>query len=320
MPLSTTASYISTMQEFITHWTAVNADLGAAGPLVLPPTYAVANLTADRTALQTRITAVETAVNALELAAGQRDLRKPPLAERLRQFRATVLAYLRNTEYAGALPTIPTLSVSEGRYLRALDDMSNLWTRINAITPLPEVPVLPLRLVGNYLIATFNSDVAGLRSAYGTWNGAVQSLLIAREQRNVLLPPIRQRLVQYRKAVQATYAAGSPLLLSLPAVTPLAGSTPDPVELSGTFADGKVQLAWTPSSNPNLKHYQIRACDPPRYKVEFESVVDTILPPVTDFESNTILLVAGASKFFKVYVVTQDDNEKGSNAVRITRP
>ena len=35
--------------------------------------------------------------------------------------------------------------------------------------------------------------------------------------------------------------------------------------------------------------------------------------------TNFGLTVAGAVKYFKVYVVTDDDNEKGSNSVKVTR-
>lgn len=318
MPLSSIDSYLSTAQEFITHWTAVNADLGGAGPLVLPTTYNVASLTADRTALQTKITAVATADNAVQIAAGLRDIKKGPLRERVRQFRTALQSYFKGTEYVNALPTIPKNNTGEGEFMARLDDMSNLWTRINAISPVPSGLPIPLTLVGGYTLATFNTDVAAMRAAFGSWNDTVQGALIAREQRNTLLAPLKGRLTQYRLAVQSKYASGAPLLLSLPSVTPAGGATPPATVLSGSITGNVITLSWVPSTIPNLKQYAVRACDPPRYNSAAESVVATIPVGTTTYTNNTLLTVAGAVKYFKVYVVTLDDNEKGSNSLKLT--
>ena len=316
MPLSSIESYLSTAQEFITHWTAVNADLGSA--LVLPGLYAVATLTADRTALQTKITAVATADNAVQLASGLRDIKKDPLRERVRQFRTAVQSYFKGLEYVNALPSVPRFTSGEGDFMRELDDMANLWARINAILPIPAGLPVPLTLVGGYTLATFNAEVAAMRAAFGSWNDAVQGALIAREQRNALMPPMKARLVQYRLAVQSKYASGAPLLESLPAVSPPRGATPPATVLSGSISGDLITLGWIPPTIPNLKHISIRACDPPRYRSADEVVIATVLPGTNSYTNNTLLTVPGAVKFFKAYVVTLDDNEKGSNSVKLT--
>lgn len=201
--------------------------------------------------------------------------------------------------------------------MQALDDMSNLWARINALTPVIGLPI-PLTLVGGYTLATFNSDLAAMRAAYGAWNDASQGALISREQRNALLAPLKARLVQYRLAVQSKYATGAPLLASLPDVTPARGSTPPATVLSGSISGNTITLGWIAPTIANLKHVSIRACDPPRYNSAVESVIATIPPGTVSYTNNTLLTVPGAVKFFKAYVVTLDDNEKGSNSVKIT--
>ena len=316
MPLSSIDSYLSTSQLFITHWTAVNADLGVA--LVLPTNYSVASLTTDRTNLQTKITAVQAADNALQIAAGARDLKKDPLRERVRQFRTALQSYFKGYEHVNALPRIPRFNTSEGDFMDALDDMANLWLRVNAITPVPMGMPIPLTLVGGYTQANFATDVAAIRLAYGTWNDALQGALVAREARNALLKPMRDRLAQYRLAVQSKYAAGSPMLESLPALSPAPGSTPPAAVLSGAIAGNTITLNVTVPNIPTLKHVSIRACDPPRYKAENESVVGTLLPGVTTWTNDTLLTAPGSVKVFKAYVVTLDDNEKGSNSVKLT--
>lgn len=319
MPISSLASYLSTMQEFITHWTAVNADLGPA-PIVLTGGYAVANLTTDRTALETKIIAVEGAINVVQAAAENRDNLKGPMRERVRQFRAFGQSFLKGSQYIRALPRVPRFNSSPGDFMKALDDMASLWTTINASPPPGFIP--PLKLQGNYLVAAFNTDVTAMRAAFQNWDAVSQTLALTRGQRDMLLPPIPPRLSQYRLAVQALFPPGHAHILSLPAVRPAPGSTPDPVELSGAWDAGelKAHLQWTASDDPNLDHYSIRFCDPPRYRAADEGAVENVAPGTLELLTGTGLGAAGSARIYKVYVVTTDDNEKGSNSVKVTHP
>lgn len=320
MPISSLASYLSTMQEFITHWTAVNTNLGPGGPLVLTGGYAVATLTSDRAALETAIIAVEPAANALGTAANNRDILKAPLKERVRQFRATGLSFLRGSQYIRRLPRLPSFFASPGDFMHTLDGMANLWTTINATPPAGFTP--PLKLQSGYLVAAFNTDVAAMRAAFAAWDAADQTLAIARGNRDMLLPPIPPRLAQYRQAVLATYPPGHALILSLPAIRPAPGSTPRAVDLSITWDAGlgKAHLVWTASDNPNLDHYSVRSCDPPRYRAADEVVVQEVAAGTTELFTDIGLEAPGSSRMMKVYVVTHDDNEKGSTAIRVTHP
>jgi hypothetical protein len=320
MPISTIASYLSTMQEFITHWTAVNTDLGLGGPLVLTGGYAVGSLTLDRTGLEAKIIAVEPALNTLQAAANTRDNLKGPMRERVRQFRAFGHSFLKGSQYIRALPLLPKFTASPGDFMRALDDMSNLWTTINATPPLGFTP--PLKLQGGYLVAGFNLDVAAMRAAFQAWDAGTQTVAIVRGQRDMLLPPIPPRLAQYRQAVIATYPPGHALVQSLPAIRPAPGSTPHAVQLSGLWSDalGKAHLQWSISDNAQLDHYSIRSCDPPRYRAVDEATVSNVAAGTQEFDTDLGLSAPGSAKIFKVYVVTVDDNEKGSNAVKVTHP
>lgn len=322
MPISSLASYLSTMQDFITHWTAVNTELGGGGgsSLILTGTYTVTSLTTDRTALETKIIAVEGALNTLQNAANNRDNLKGPMKERVRQFRAAVASFLKGSQYVRAVPKLPAFTASPGDFMRALDDMSSLWTQINANPPAGFTG--PLKLQGNYLVAAFNTDVAAMRAAFAAWDAASQSLNISRGQRDMVLPPIPPRLSQYRQAVLATFPVGHALVLSLPAVRPAPGSTPVAVQLSGLWSDtlDKAHLEWTASANPDLDHYSVRACDPPKYRAQDEAVVDDVAAGTTELDTDAGLLAAGSAKIFKVYVVTTEDNERGSNSVKVTHP
>jgi hypothetical protein len=319
MAISTIASYLPTMQEFIDHWTDVNTAI-APTVLTLQGGYTVANLTTDRSAVDTAITAVESADNARQIAAGDRDLKKSSARIRLAQFRATVTGLLTGTPYVRTLPKMPRFGDNQGKQLKAFDDVANAWSRINTATIPGFTP--PLLLAGGYSLANFTTELAALRAAFvASTNGDADSRQ-ARSERDVLLPPAKSRMTLYRQAVKGILPAGSPLLLTIPAVNPPPGSTPDPVNLSGVWNDttDEADLSWSASPNPNLDHYSVRTAPGPTYHAADESVVADVLPPDTTFSTNQGLLAPGATALFRVYVVLTTANEKGSNTVSVTHP
>ena len=118
MPISSIASYLSTIDEFVIHWNQVNAGL-APGSLALTGSFSVASLSTLKTNLQTAITAVEGPRNDKQNAATDRDLKKGPLIERLRQFRGVVIGQLAGSAYAKSAPALPAFTASEGVFMRA---------------------------------------------------------------------------------------------------------------------------------------------------------------------------------------------------------
>lgn len=260
MPITNVNSYLPTMDEFIAHWTEVNATFprGSTG-LTLKGGYTLENFTADRTALQTAMSAIINAENTRQFAAGQRDALKGPLRARLSQFRSAVQSQLQGTAYQAMLPTLPAPNVVETRFLTPFDDVLNLWRRIDADTTTPGFTA-PLTTGGGYTSTQFETDLAAMRTAFIDVTGAESTVRLAREQRDMLLEPIRQRLNQYRAAVRANFAANDPLVQSLPAMSPPAGATPDAVTLTGTWdaTRQKAVLTWTASDNADLAHYSLR--------------------------------------------------------------
>jgi hypothetical protein len=203
-----------------------------------------------------------------------------------------------------------------------MDDMNNLWSTIN--TNSPPIPGFtpPLLLAGAYPQATFATDATALSTAFTAVTTADQNAQLSRESRNQLFEPIYQRLLQYRQAVVAAFPPGDPLIDSLPRLTPPAGATPQAVVLSGAWDAGIVMghLEWTASTRTDLQEYSVRYHPGPRYKAAEEQVVQSIAPGTLEFDTNFGLAASGSVAYFKVYVVTDTGNEKGSNAVRIARP
>ncbi len=319
MAISTIASYLPTMQEFIAHWTDVNAAI-APTVLTLKGGYTLAAFTTDRTAIETAITGVETVDNARQIASADRDLKKAAHREKLAQYRAIVGGVLPGTPYVNTLPLLPRFSANQGIFLKAMDDMANGWSRINTDTIPGFTP--PMLLAGGYTLATFTTDLAALRTAYVASTNAEDNSQQQRSVRNALLGPARARMIQYRSAVKGVLPAGSPLLATIPAVTPPPGSTPAAVNASGVWNGGTLEadLTWTPSTNPNLDHYSVRTAPGPTYKAVNESVVAEVASNLTEFSTNAGLVAPGATALFKIYVVLTTANEKGSNTVSVTRP
>lgn len=258
--------------------------------------------------------------NGRQVGASDRDIKRAALRERVRQFRGTVIGRLAGSVYTTALPKLPGVTAKEQDILRSLDDMNNMWTRINAAPPAGFTA--PLLLTGGYAIATFATDLTALRTAFANVTTTDEGATFARKTRDVLISAVRARLVQYRQAVTGAFPAGNALIAALPRLSAAAGSTPDPVVLAGSWfvAGSTGRLDWMPSTDANLDHYSIRYHPGPRYKAAEEQAVDTVAAGTNTFDTLYGLAASGSVSWFKVYVVTGTGNERGSNAVKIIRP
>ena len=203
----------------------------------------------------------------------------------------------------------------------SLDDMATLWVKINAAT----IPGFtgPLSLLGGFLVATFNTDLATLKTTSTTWQNALQDVKLERERRNDLQDIVQPILRDYRAAIEGTFAPTDALVASLPRLTPEPGSTPDAVTANGTWeaTPAQAKLTWSASDNPNLSEYSLRFCAGANYSTDDESVIGSVGPSETrEFLTDSGLTTPGSTATFKVYVVLTTGNEKGSNTVTITRP
>lgn len=319
MPFSGPSSYLSTIDEFIGHWTDVDAALPPLAPLVLTGAYDLAALQADRDALAVRITELTQAINVVEGDRTDRDLQRPPIKARMRQLGNFINGFIPDSVYTGQIPRLIRDTANSGKWINAMDDHEHLWTSIEAAPPAGFVP--PITLNGAYLIANFTADVVALKAVYTSLVQAEQDEDRERDERDELYVAIRARLVQYRRAVPGLFPKDHPLVTSLPKLTPPAGHTPDAVVLTGVWnlVSGLADLSWTASTDPDLLHYQVRRSGATPYDTSTELVVATVLPPTLTHSTLEGLPTNGATMGYKVYVVLTTGNEKGSNAVSVTR-
>lgn len=323
MPLDSIGSYVTVMDEVLAHWEDVNVALGAppAAELMLQGAYTRALFLTDRNAVEAAIMEIEDLENGRQTAAANRDLLKAAIRPKLGQFRAMLRAVLPHTKYPRAAPVMPQLGSVESRFLAPFDDMHSLWTRINADASL--AGFTPPLVIGGYALATFTTDLAALRTAFGGLTTAENDLNIGLKSRDALLRPARERMVQYRAAVEAVLGPAHPLTLSLPILFPAPGSTPDPVTLSGSWnaAAFQAELTWTASTDPDLQEYEVRMSPGATYDPNTATVAGNV--PASG--AQTLLTSAGLANSgdtasFKVFVILTTANEAGSNTVTITRP
>lgn len=322
MPFSGPSSYLSTIDEFIGHWTDVDAELTGSGgdPLVLGGPYGLADLQADRTALAGEITALEGATNVLEGHRTDRNNDRPLIKERIRQLGALVRGVLASSQYVGQIPPLIQEDDNSGKWIIAMDDASHMWTTINASPPAGFTP--PLVLTGGYTVAMFNTDIAALKTTLTAITTSEQDTDRERDERDALYRAIRAQLVLYRQAVAGMFPEDHPHVTSLPRLDPLPGHTPDAVVLSGAWNVGTAMadLSWTASTDPDLEGYSVRRSGATPYDTTTEQVVDTLPPGTLALSTNEGLGSPGSSMGFKVYVELTTGNEKGSNTVTINRP
>lgn len=320
MPISAIGSYAPTMQEFINHWTAVNATLGAT-PLTLRGGYTLANFGSDRTAIITAINNTISANNTAEITSGALDTQKANLLVRAIQFRKWVQGYLPGSPYEGALQPAPKIGAAESKFLDPLQDILNLWTTINGDATITGVP-LPITLSGGYVLATFTTDMTNIRAAFVSAKNAIEQAVLVRKQRDILLKPAEQRMKQYREVIQARYLPTDPFVQSLPALSPAPGSTPDPVQVTGGWNSTaeEVQLQWMESTNPKLVSYDVRGCTGSVYKAENAFVIINIKAGTTSWSGTDGVEFPSSKCVYRVYVILNTGNERGSNDVAVIRP
>lgn len=321
MAINGPSSYVSTTNEFLAHWDAANVALGGGGPLLLPGGTTRANLLSQRDALQTKHSEVEGQINNREIARADLQMKKDDLHLRGGQFNDKVRAVLGATAFAHALPVLPQPQDGQGNFIPPVDDIGTLWSRVNgAVGILGFTP--PLLLLGAYPLVDFNTALAGLKAQFSTASTEEVLVTLKLAERNAIQDIIYPWLKSYRQVLPTYFAANSPLVASLPKLTPDAGATPDAVLANGVWNVPTTQgkLTWAASTDVNLAEYEVRWSPGTTYDSTIEVVLGTIAPGAPrEFFTTQGLGTAGAVSVFKVYVKTTTGNERGSNTVKITR-
>jgi len=328
MPISGASSYLPTINEFLPSWELVNATLGGGGPLLLrnpngtvPPTVSRADLVTMRDNLQLKHADISGQMNNVQIAAAALRAMKEALNLQGGRFNGAVRSDLAGTTFEAALPLLPQPGAGQGIFVEPMDDIATLWAKINAAVGIPGFTA-PLVLQGNFTLTDFNTALANLKAQFELVHKEDFLVSFKIKERNRMQDLIYPILKAYRLAVPTKFAADDPLVVSLPKLTPDAGSTPDAVLANGTWnvptSQGK--LTWDESTSPDVVEYEVRWSPGPDYDADTEVTIANI--PVAgprEYSTTQGLLAIGDVSNFKIYVKTTTGNERGSNTVKITR-
>jgi hypothetical protein len=321
--ISGPSSYPSTIREFVEHWEAVDLTLGGAGPLVLAGDISRENLSDQGENLDDARDNVTDARVDRTLARQQLNGLIVKLQGKLVEFNKRVRADLAGTAYERSLPVAFAIGDAESTVREALRYMSRLWSKVNAILPVPAGVTLPMVLMESYTLALFDADREALRLGYQTLTNADVELKLARERRNDLQDVIYPILKAYRLKVPTALPAGHALLDSLPLLTPPEGHTPAPVAVQAAWNAGTTMadITWAESTDADLESYEVRGVPGDEYDAEDEVVLATVPKGgARTFSTDFALGTPGLSAAFKVYVVLDSGRERGSEAVVVARP
>ena len=229
MPISGPASYLPTTDEFLAHWSAANTALGAGNPITVFSGKTRANLLTLRTQLETARATVEILRNAREGERTNVETLKATLLARLNQFVMKIRSLSPGTKWENMLPKAYSITDGMGRVIPALDDVADIWSRYETET------ASQLQLMDSYPLGDFLDGLTALKAGYTALSSADKGLGLQRGNRTELENQIQPILKAYRQRIPAEFPEGSALLATLPRLTPIPGSTPDPVVANGTF-------------------------------------------------------------------------------------
>ena len=122
--------------------------------------------------------------------------------------------------------------------------MANQWQALNALAPIA-VPgfTAPLALGDGTTLAAFDARIAAARAAHRAVDAAEAEAARRRAERDALLPPLKERLKQYKSALVSIFGSNHPLVQSVPRLSPAPGTTPARVGASGAW-DAARRAAW----------------------------------------------------------------------------
>lgn len=320
MAISGPASYLSTTDEFVGHWETANTELGAGNELVLADGTNRAGLLAKRNELEGLRATVQSKLVDQELNREDIESHKTALLLRINQFNDAVRSDFAGTKWERVLRDVPKQNDGQSNFVDPLIASNHLWTRLNAAI----APAAPLTLLGGYTQVQFKADIDALNAAYPAWTESVNDTRFAREDRNDLQDVIYALLKAYRLKVPTKFAVGHAVLDSQPRLTPQPGATPTGVTINAVWDEAQqaAQVTFPASPDTNAVQYEVRVVPGPDYNSDDETVVGNIPagPGPFTFFTAAALSSPGNVVSIKVYTINDTGNEKGSNAVPVTRP
>jgi hypothetical protein len=322
MAITSNATYIPTMDEFLGHWINVNAALPS--PLVV----AVQNVPMDRAsflslrgALVGAEQEIQDKLNDLEIGRADIEIRKTALLGWLNAFTGLMDSYYTGTKFFPARPNAPSVTDGREAFTRPMYDAASLWVKLNAAPARPGL-TLPITLADATTQAAFLTKLGELEAAYIAAAQDEQDLRLARAERAEIQKRAHETMKNYRQAIPSRCGQFPNLIATLPRLTPEPGSTPTPLNASAVFeAPDKSKVVHEAVTEPGIVNVQLRGHVGTHYDDDLAVLIAEHAPNATpEFISSFGLTQPGASVVQKVFVINETGNEAGSAAMVVTRP
>lgn len=321
MAITSNASYIPTVDEFLGHWINVNN-------AIVPPLVLVVNegsmerssFLSIRGALVGADQEIQDKLNDIEIERADIELKKAELLRELNLFTGLMDTYYVGTKFFPARPGAPSITDGRDAFTKPMYDAKSLWLKLNAAPARPGL-ALPIVLSDGATQAAFTAKISALEAGYLEAASAEQDLRLAREGRSGIQAVAYETMKMYRQAIPTKCAQNPGLVATLPRLSPEPGATPDAVTASSVFeAPDKAKVVHSAITQQGIKKVQLRGHVGTKWDEELATTIAEHAPGAApEFITTFGLTQPGASVVMKVYVINETDNEAGSNAVVTTR-
>ena len=201
------------MRAVVDHWERLEAELGQT--LLLEGGYTRTQLASDLADLESGVIEVVEGVSEQERMAQQRDALKTKLLGRFDQVKDKLTAQFKSTRHAAAVPRKPLPTATAEKFLKPLDDISEIWKTLNADTSI--LPTLrPMTIARGYTQENFATDLAALKATYAAVGTAARETRQRRAARSTPLAGLAKRITQYRALAKSELEPNEPLYATIP--------------------------------------------------------------------------------------------------------
>lgn len=324
MPINSNASYHTTMISFTGHWSLADLELGP-NPLTLRmpdnTTLTLAQFETLDQSLFAQQMEVQRRLIRLQIGRSRIDSKKAALLAKLNTFNSLLVADYHGTCFHAARPNVPGIGEGPDRFTGPLLDAAALWQLMND-GPAPAGVSLPVTLADGTTQESYDAEILSLQAEYRAARTKGVLVTLARGERDLMQTRAYGAMKIYRQAVPVKLSQHPDLVETLPALTPLPGHTPEPVQATATLLrSNEAKVIHAASDDPDLKAYQLRGNVGDHYDDGDAVVIATHEPGgsrefITDFG----LTQPGARIALKVFVILTAGNECGSAAMLVRRP
>lgn len=322
MPLSGPSSYVPTLRGFMSHWQAVDDGVGSAFEISDPQNPSGARLGVG--VIGTLMEELQEHERAISGYVADGDVADSVLAEAkaaalalAQEFGRYVRAEGQLRHLVSRLPELPKVTDGEGVFMNAMTSVRQRWKLADGFLN------GPLVLASGESSTAFAARLVTLGDRFEAAEEFDVLATMRRKMRDETQGRVREILSSYRAAVEARFAPDHPYVESLPRIYPSPGRTPDAVSVTAVWvADaGKARLTWKASTEKDLSHYEVRGSHAASgYSTEDERVLGRIeKEALLEYLTDDGLSNPGSTGRYKVYVVLNTGNERGSEAVTVVR-